>query len=208
MPASPLTAASPPSGAARADASPVTTPRRPRASGELAFDPLSLRLSLVYATLRFRLGLTAVTEIPPAHLLGDMISAHGSLGRDAQLTPAIDAFARIAAIPRMAPGQSVTLSGELQLPLSAIRPVREGAGSFMIPLVRFAFLDDDEHAQAEHTLPRLDLGCVFALGLPGDGRGLAPIRIDTGPREVSGLAANEIEAGRRRSLVPGATLAA
>ncbi|MBH0113995.1 hypothetical protein I5E68_13690 [Novosphingobium sp. YJ-S2-02] len=188
-------------------------PAPPRASGELAFDPLSLRLSLVYATLRFRLQITAETEIPPARLLADMISAHGSLGKEAQLAPAVETLTEIGSISPLARGQSQIVTGELQIPLAAIRPVRDGNGAFMVPLVRLAFLDEEPSASQPAPLPtpglpRLELGCVFAIGLPGEGRAIAPIRIDSGPREVGGLVAQEIEAGRRRSLSRDAFLAA
>ncbi|SFF95862.1 hypothetical protein SAMN05518801_104157 [Novosphingobium sp. CF614] len=168
-----------------------------RASGQMDFEPIAMRVSLVYATLQFRLVLTARTAFPAGRLLGDMISAHGSLSRDEQLAPPPQALAIIQAIPRLAPGQVLDVKGELRLPLAAIRPLRQGAATFMVPLVRLALLGDGQPG-----LPRLELGCVFTIGIPGAGPALAPLRLDTGPRDFPGLSAREIEAARRTVLLP------
>lgn len=169
-------------------------PELARARGQLDFQPVALRLSLVYATLQFRLLLTAQTEIPEGRLLGDMISAHGSLSQVAQLQPSPEELVPLQRIPRLAPGQVYEVKGDLRLPLNAIRPVKQGEASFMVPLVRLAMLGDGE------TSPHLELGCVFTVGLPSNGPALAPIRLDTGPRDHARLAAREIEDARRTSL--------
>lgn len=154
-----------------------------------------MRLSLVYATLQFRLLLRTQTEIPAGKLLGDMISAHGSLPQSMQLAPPPEALGVLQPIPPLAPGQTLDVKGELRLPLNAIRPLQQGAASFMVPLVRLALLGD------EGTSPHLELGCVFTVGIPGSGPALAPLRLDTGPRDFATLAAREIETARRTALL-------
>lgn len=166
-----------------------------KARGQLDFQPIAMRLSLVYATLQFRLLLTAQTEIPEGKLLGDMISAHGSLPRAMQLLPPPDALGLLQAIPRMAPGEVLDVKGEIRLPLNAIRPVQQNGASFMVPLVRLALLGGGEPSS-----PHLELGCVFTVGVPGSGSALAPLRLDTGPRDFATLAAREIEDARRTAL--------
>ncbi|KHK93249.1 hypothetical protein [Novosphingobium malaysiense] len=193
-------ARSPPATApAMAPATPPAVPRGDeivRARGQMDFQPTTLRLSLVYATLQFHLQLTASTEFPAGKLLADMISAHGSLPQDMQLRPPPEALQTIESFPRLAPGQVLDIKGQLQLPLNAIRPVQQGGGQFMVPLIRLALLGDDEPG-----LPHLELGCVFTVGLPGSGPALAPLRLDTGPRDVTGLSAREIESARRTTLL-------
>lgn len=168
-----------------------------RASGSLDFTPALLRISLVYATLRFRLELTAGTAFPAGRVLAGMISAHGSLPRDQQLAPPPEALAVLAATPALVQGQTIAIEGELQLPLASIRPLRQGEATFLVPLVRLAWLGENEPG-----VPHLELGCAFTVGLAGGGPALAPLRLDTGPREVTGLSAREIEAARRTALLP------
>lgn len=180
---------------------PATGPRS-RASGELIFDPIQMRLSLVYATLTFRFTLRAVTAIPPGLLHADMFAAHASYSQDEQLCPPLQAMPVLGRIPRMAAGQAVALEGELQLPLSAIRPVHEGNASFFVPLVRLAMRTDPASEDYDADLPHLELGCVFTIGLPSQTGVLAPLRMDTGPRDFSGLDVREIAAARRTSLLP------
>lgn len=175
---------------------PAPAPERPRAGGDLLFEPTAMRLSLVYATLQFRLVLTAKTEIPPGKLMAGMISAHGSLPQAMQLAPPVEALDMVQAFPATAPGQVLEVKGELQVPLASVRPVQRGGASFMVPLVRLALLGEDGPA-----LPRLELGFVFTVGLAGDGPALAPLRIDTGPRSFTGLATREIESARRTVLL-------
>lgn len=167
-----------------------------RASGLLEFQPIAMRLSLVYATLQYRLLLTSQTDIPEGRLLGDMISAHGSLPQAAQLEPPPEALPLLQTITPMAAGQVLDLKGELRLPLTAVRPVRQGDAAFMVPLVRLALLGN------ERATPHLELGCVFTIGVPGSGPALAPLRLDTGPRDFTTLSAREIEAARRTVLLP------
>jgi hypothetical protein len=170
---------------------------RMRAKAHLEFESLGMRLSLVFATLQFRVRLTAQTDLPSGRLLADLISAHGSLPQDQQLAPPPDALVQVQTFQPMAAGEVLDIKGELQLPLNTIRPVKQGGASFMVPLVRLALLGDDGPAA-----PHLELGRVFTVGLPGPGPALAPLRLDTGPREFTGLCAREIEAARRTLLLP------
>lgn len=174
---------------------PVKSPEPLHARAHVEFHPETIRLSLVYATLQYHLLLTARTDIPAGKLLGDMISAHGSLPQAMQLEPPPEALGVLRAIPPMSPGQVLEVKGDLRLPLNAIRPVQRGGASFMVPLVRLALLGNEAAA------PHLELGCVFTIGVPGGGPALAPLRLDTGPREFTSLAAREIDAARRGVLL-------
>lgn len=191
----PEAAAVPPIPAPAFSAPPAVNPVR--ASGALDFTPLSLRISLVYATLRFRLVLTAGTAFPAGRLLADMISAHGSLPQDQQLAPPIETLALLADTPALDPAQAIEIEGELQLPLGSVRPLRQGDATFLVPLVRLAWLGDNAPG-----VPHLELGCAFTVGVHGQGPALAPLRLDTGPRDFTGLSAREIDAARRTTLLP------
>lgn len=184
LPVSPAPAAQPaPPADPSADTAPVT----------LVFEPVSLRLSLVYATLQYRLTITAGEALPARHLVGDMIGAHASIPPEQQLAPALDALLPLKSVPPMPAGETVTLKGELQLPLSAIRALQQGSASFFVPLVRLCLTDENGNT----VLRR-----VFTVGLDGGTTALAPLRLDTGPQEHRSLAAREIEAARDYPLQP------
>jgi hypothetical protein len=157
------------------------------------FEPVTLRLSLVYATLQYRLTLAAPESglAEPWRVLGDMISAHASLSQVEQLAPEPAALPLRHTLEALAPGETRTFKGELQLPLNAIRVMRQGQASLFVPLVRLCLVDEHGHAERR----------VFSLGVPGEGPDpatvrLAPIRLDTGPRDHATIAAREVEAAR------------
>jgi hypothetical protein len=173
-------------------AAPLPPAAAPSAEVEIAFEPVALRLSLVYATLQYRLTIAAGAALPGGHLLGDMIGAHGSIPVDQQLAPAPEGLAHLKTLPPIAAGESATVTGELQLPLGAIVPVRQGNASLFVPLVRMCLVSDDGTP---------GLRRVFTVGTTG-GAALAPLRLDTGPNEHRNLAAREVEAARAHP-VPG-----
>lgn len=153
---------------------------------DIAFEPVSLRLSLVYATLQFRFTFTASTAQSGGQLLGDMIAAHGSLSQEEQLAPSPETLEIIKAVPAGAAGETVTVTGEIRLPLAAVRALERGAGRYMVPLVRLYLLTEDA----------VPLRRVFTIGTLSTGTALSPIRLDTGPRMVGDLGAREVEAAR------------
>ncbi|KMS50935.1 hypothetical protein V474_05500 [Novosphingobium barchaimii LL02] len=166
-------------------APPPLAPAGEPAGIEVAFEPVSLRLSLVYATLHYRIEIAAAIDLPAGQLLGDMIGAHGSMSPEEQLAPPVEVLTALKSVPRIAAGESVTLTGEVQLPLNAIRPLQQAAASFFIPLVRLSIVND-----------AIALRRVYTVGIEGGGAGLSPLRLDTGPREHRELAAREVEAAR------------
>ncbi len=180
---------------------PVPTPA-PSGPGVIAvhFEPVSLRLSLVYATLQYRLTLSAPEAgiSQPWSVLGDMISAHASLSQAEQLAPDPSSLPLRHSLDGLAPGETRAFKGELQLPLNAIRVMRQGQASLFVPLVRLCLADGQGHLERR----------VFTLGVPGEGSGLAPIRLDTGPRDHAELAVREIEAARTIGHGPNSPIAA
>lgn len=197
--------APPPAPAARADvsqpsASPAPdspAPDGPTPDGlEIAVEPVGLRLSLVFATLQYRVTLTAAHDLPAGHLIGDMIGAHGSLTSEQQLAPSPETLTRLKPVPALTAGESITLTGEVQLPLSAIRPLQRANASFFVPLLRLCVVFAENAAAVRR---------VFTLGISGgisDGRALAPLRLDTGPMEHRELGAREVAEARAYPVLP------
>lgn len=171
-------------------AAPVTPPPPPIIAPEahdaieIGFEPVGLRLSLVYATLQYRLTLTAREAVPAGHLLGDMIGAHASLSAEQQLAPSPETLAPLKPVPALEPGIPATLTGEIQLPLAAIRPLQRGNAALFVPLVRLCLLAGAEPVRR-----------VYTVGTAG-GDALGPLRLDAGPAEHRDLAAREVEAAR------------
>lgn len=177
-------------------ASPIVSPRRAPIAGEraqIAFEPVLMRQSLVYATLVYRMRLTAPAEGLPegAVIAADMIAAHASLSQAEQLAPDPTSVPPRHRFEPLAPGETREVKGEIQLPLNAIRPVRQGNAMLFVPLLRL-FL-----ALPDGSIERR----VFSLGLPGEGNGggLAPVRVDTGPRDHAPIQAREIDGARSYS---------
>ncbi|WP_132389156.1 hypothetical protein [Novosphingobium sp. PhB165] len=160
----------------------------PLARAEWALEPVLLRQSLVYATLQYRLALTAPASglAEGASVAADMIAAHASLSQTEQLAPDPASVPLRHRFGALEPGETREVKGEIQLPLNAIRAVRQGDAALFVPLVRlFLTLPDG-------TIERR----VFSLGQPGTGAGLAPLRVDTGPRDHAPILAREIEGAR------------
>lgn len=159
----------------------------------LTLEPVTLRLSLFYATLQYRIRLSAASPHPALKVTGDLISAHASLTRDEQLAPQPDDLPVLHSLPGLTDGEAVELKGEIQLPLTAIRALRKGGGAFFVPLARFCLVDEDGEA----------LRRIFTVGIRRDGAGLAPLRIDAGPRNFEPLSVSEIETARLLPLHTG-----
>ncbi|QSR19762.1 hypothetical protein CA833_21705 [Novosphingobium sp. KA1] len=155
---------------------------------EIALETVLMRQSLVYATLVYRAALTAPADGIPegAVIAADMISAHASLSQAEQLAPDPASIPVRHRFDALAPGETREVNGEIQLPLNAIRPLRQGNATLFVPLLRlFVALPDGSIERR-----------VFSLGQPGEGAGLAPLRIDTGPRDHAPIQAREIVGAR------------
>jgi hypothetical protein len=165
---------------------PQSTPLAPDKGIVLLLEASELSRSLVYATLSYRLSLSNVSDggLGPLDIAGDLASAHASLTAADQLAPAggMETLHRLA---RLAPGETVTLAGSLRLPLSAIRPIRQGEAMLFVPLARFRITDDSGSTVTMR---------VFVVGEPGRGRAdaLRPLRLDGFPGVIRPLGAREI----------------
>jgi hypothetical protein len=155
---------------------------------EVTLETVLMRQSLVYATLVYRITLAAPANGIPtgAVIAADMISAHASLSQAEQLAPDPASVPIRHRFEALAPGETREVKGEIQLPLNAIRPLRQGNAALFVPLLRL-FL-----ALPDGSIERR----VFSLGLPGEGAGLAPVRIDTGPRDHAPIQSREITGAR------------
>jgi hypothetical protein len=141
---------------------------------QVALEPLRLSLTLLNATLAYRLELAnrGATALTGLSIGADMIAAHASMSREEQLAGPAGGGAVIERIERLEPGESRIVQGEFRVPFSQIVPIRQGSAALLLPLARFR-LEADGAAPVVRT---------FAVGQPGPQAGLQPFRLDQGPR--------------------------
>ena len=140
--------------------------------------------TLVATTLSYRLSVINHGAVPlnDVRIDGDMIAAHASrphepvIGHNAAVLPALHRVARLA------PGEQVTLGGDIRLPLVSITPIRRGNAALFVPLARL---------RARGTAPTgvtVEGGGTFLIGQePAANSKLQPFRLDLGPRNYSQL---------------------
>ncbi|MCB2078113.1 MAG: hypothetical protein KDE55_10500 [Novosphingobium sp.] len=164
---------------------------------DFSFEPQNMRLSLVYATLAYRLALgnASAGDIGTVSISADMIAAHATLNRREQLDPHEAALPVVHEIPELAAGAAVTVAGTLQLPLAEVRVVRMGGAQTFLPLVRFMI----------RTATSREVR-IFTLGEAGEAAdgAMTAFRLDLGPRLFRTPATREIEPERWLSLDPAA----
>jgi hypothetical protein len=165
---------------------PASPPSRPPQSAEplqVALEPLRLALTLVNATLAYRLELTnrGTAPLTGVAIGADMISAHASLSREEQLSgprAGNGSGQPLQRIERIDPGQRQVIEGEFRLPFPQIVPIRQGNAALLLPLARF-------RVEADGAAPVVR---TFVVGQPGRDHGLRPFRLDEGPRIYPHLA--------------------
>lgn len=171
---------------------PVIAPTVRPSQVELAFEPECLTMALVNARLAYRLSLTNAGDLPvgPVIIACDILSAHASITDRDQLRFGGEGVEPTHQLPSLASGETVSLAGELQLPIAAILPVRSGGASLFVPLARFRVT-----ALGEGRPPQVSTR-IFVIGESPEqpGRRLKPIRIDVGPRTFSRISQREIKA--------------
>jgi len=145
---------------------------------QVSLEPLRLALTLVNATLAWRLELANRGTAPLTGLTigADMIAAHASMSREEHLSGPRrgngGGAAPVQRIERLGPGESRVIEGEFRLPFPQIVPIRQGDAALLLPLARF-------RVDAEGAAPTVR---TFAIGQPGQANGLQPFRLDQGPR--------------------------
>lgn len=168
----------------------VTTPAPPEASSAalppvpepesaapeqlaLALEPLRLSLTLMNASLAYRLEVAnhGGAALEGLRIEADMISAHASMTREQQLAGPGAGAPTVHRIEKLEPGESQVVEGEFRVPFPSIVPIRQGEAALMLPLARFRTL-------ARGAAP---VAKTFAVGQPG-AAGLQPFRLDLGPR--------------------------
>lgn len=156
-----------------------SAPERPMIRLELVSAKLSA--SLVNATLSYRLVVDSLAELGEISLHGEMTSAHASRAAAEQFSNSETPL--LHRLDGLRQGQEHVFAGDIRLPLASITPIRHGAASLFVPLVRFEL-------RATCNGTPLRIRSAFVVGLDDGARDarLQPFRLDHGPRVYSPVA--------------------
>lgn len=141
--------------------------------------------SAAFATLKYRMTLinrtdTALSDISVGL---DLASAHAGAPMEEQIATDAGALEKRHEIARIAPRQSVTLEGQVQLPLAQAHVIRQGRYPLLVPLMRVGIEGPGKGALLKTF--------VVGQGAPGGGR-VQPFRLDEGPRSYAPIAQREL----------------
>jgi hypothetical protein len=172
-----LALAAPLAAAPEADAG---LPELPRL--DLTLDITGATRSVMMFTLQYRLNIANRSDRAVNDLaLGVELACARASGGNA---PSPGAAQALAAIARIGPHQARSITGTVQLPLTAIQPLRQGAVPLFVPLVHVTFDGEGQRAFSRS----------FVIGPPsphGAGR-VHPIALDQPPGAILGLVAQGV----------------
>ncbi len=149
---------------------------------DLTLEIISATRSVMMFTVQYRLNIgnrsdRAVTDLAAAVQLACARASAGNV-------PSAGAAQATAGIARVGPHQARSITGEVQMPLSAIQPLRQGMTPLFVPLVHITLAGEGLHA----------INRSFVIGTPsvsGAGR-LHPIPLDQPPGRITGLLAQAV----------------
>ncbi|QKG70117.1 hypothetical protein [Erythrobacter mangrovi] len=144
-----------------------------------------LTRSAAYATLKYRLTLVNRTDLPLTDVaIGlDLASAHAGAPMEDQVATTGTALDIRHTLARIAPHQTVTVEGQVQLPLATAQVVLQGRHPLLVPLLRVR-VDGAGEGVLVKTF-------VVGQGSPDGGR-VQPFRLDEPPRSYAPLAHREL----------------
>lgn len=149
-----------------------------------------MMMTLINARLAYRLSLANLGDAiaGPIIISCDMISANASLSTNEQLQPGAEMAGQKHQAFSLGPGESVSVTGELLLPIAAMLPIRSGGASLLAPLARFRIAVEDA-GQQSRVITR-----IFVIGENPEiaGGRVRLFRIDRGPQIYSSISQREV----------------
>ena len=141
--------------------------------------------SAAYATLKYSVTLINRTDAALTELaLGlDLVSAHAEAPMEDQVATLQSVLEQRHDVARLSPRQSMTLTGQVQMPLATAHVIRQGRLPLLVPLLRLRI----DRAESDAVVKTY----VVGQGTPEGGR-LQPFRLDEGPRSYAPIAQREI----------------
>jgi len=168
--------------------------RAPDLAGlHLSLDITTATRSLMMFTLGYRLNIAnrsghAVCDM---RIAVQLVCARASANPPGANVPSVGAAQTLSQAPRIGPHQARTITGEVQLALSAIRPLRQGTTPLFVPLIHVTIEGDGQPALTK----------TFVIGTPSSSGRVHPIQLNHPPGGIAGLVAQAV-------AVPSASAAA
>ncbi len=147
---------------------------------DLALEITAATRSVMMFTVEYRLTIANRSDraVNDARLAVQLACARASAGN----APSAGAAQALADVARLGPNQMRAVTGTVQLPLSAIAPLRQGQTPLFVPLV---------HVTLEgESLPATSKS--FVIGTPSASGRVHPIPLDVPPGAINGLVAQAI----------------
>ncbi len=159
-------------------AAPASSDDAPRL--DLTLEIISATRSVMMFTVQYRLNIAnrsdrAVTDLAAAVQLACARASGGN-------APSAGAAQSNAGIARVGPQQARSITGTVQMPLSAIAPLRQGQTPMFVPLVHVTLEGESLPAQAR----------TFVIGTPSPSGRVHPILLDAPPGGIAGLVAQAV----------------
>jgi hypothetical protein len=147
---------------------------------DLALDITAATRSLMMFTIEYRLTIANRSEraINDARVAMQLACARASAGG----AGSAGSTQQLAALERIGPQQARTITGTVQLPLSAIAPLRQGQTPLFVPLVHVTLEGEGLPAQLRS----------FVVGPRSAAGRVHPIAMDQGPGALAGLVAQAV----------------
>ena len=147
---------------------------------DLTLEIISATRSVMMFTVQYRLNIAnrsdrAVTDLAAAVQLACARASGGN-------APSAGAAQSAAGIARVGPQQARSITGTLQLPVSAISPLRQGQTPLFIPLVHVTLEGQGLPADTR----------TFVIGTPSPSGRVHPILLDVPPGAIAGLVAQAV----------------
>lgn len=147
---------------------------------DLSLEIISATRSVMMFTVQYRLNIAnrsdrAVTDLAAAVQLACARASGGN-------APSAGAAQSTAGIARVGPQQARSITGTVQMPLSAIAPLRQGQTPMFVPLVHVTLEGESLPAQAR----------TFVIGTPSPSGRVHPILLDAPPGGIAGLVAQAV----------------
>ncbi len=176
---------------AEAAAQAAATAEPPRL--DLTLEVTAATRSVMMFTLEYRLTIAnrSARAVSDCNAAVQIVCARASAGTGAGGAPSAGAAQGLERIARIGPHQARSLGGRVQLPLSAIAPLRQGQTPLFIPLIHVTLEGEGRPARTS----------TFVIGTPSTSGRVHPIALDQPPGGIAGLVAQAV-------TVPAANAAA
>lgn len=115
---------------------------------------------------------------------GDLVTAHGKVPVSEQMAGAATDLAPLDTMPALGAGETGEISAKFNLPISQIRPIKQGRATLYVPLLRLRITSDGRGPVTQ----------TFVIGMkpPGSDR-VQPFRLDEMPQTYSQIGSRALD---------------